>query len=81
MKKAQEESTRECEDCGEFIAKERLRAIPDAVLCIVCAEETERRWGFKAKTMEVVVNGQNFDDYDGYEEFLTAGKWRKPRPK
>jgi hypothetical protein len=38
-------------------------------------------WGCKVKTMEIVVNGQDFDDYDGYEEFITAGKWRRPRPR
>jgi RNA polymerase-binding transcription factor DksA len=30
-----------CEQCGRKIPKERLKAIPDTVLCVHCAEEFE----------------------------------------
>lgn len=30
-----------CEECGEFISKPRLKAVPDCKLCISCAEEQE----------------------------------------
>ncbi len=81
MSESQGLGVRACEECEEPIAKERIRVQPDAALCIRCAEEQERMWGCKVKTMEIVVNGQDFDDYDGYEEFITAGKWRRPRPR
>lgn len=30
-----------CEECGEQILESRLKAIPDCILCISCAEERE----------------------------------------
>jgi ribosomal protein S26 len=30
-----------CEGCGRKIPKERLKAIPDTVLCVQCATESE----------------------------------------
>lgn len=73
--------TRPCAECEEPIPLERLKVVPEAVMCIICAEEEEREWGCHKKTMEVVVNGTDFDDYDGCETFITSGKWVKPRPK
>jgi DnaK suppressor protein len=32
-----------CDSCGESIAIERLRAVPDTTLCVQCARENERR--------------------------------------
>lgn len=33
----------ECEDCGNYIAKGRLKARPETTLCIECKEEQEKR--------------------------------------
>jgi len=33
----------ECDDCGDKISEARLKAKPDSILCIGCAEEEERR--------------------------------------
>ena len=30
-----------CQECGEDIAEARLKALPDAIVCISCAEEQE----------------------------------------
>jgi RNA polymerase-binding transcription factor DksA len=30
-----------CEQCGRKIPKERLKAVPDTVLCVRCATESE----------------------------------------
>lgn len=30
-----------CEECGEAISESRLKAVPDCILCISCAEEQE----------------------------------------
>lgn len=30
-----------CEECGEDIGKQRLLALPDAEMCIICAEKLE----------------------------------------
>jgi RNA polymerase-binding transcription factor DksA len=34
-----------CEQCGRKIPKERLKVIPDTVLCVRCAAESERDGG------------------------------------
>jgi len=34
-----------CEDCGEPISIERLRALPFATLCVDCKKEAERKAG------------------------------------
>ncbi len=34
-----------CEECGEPISIERLRALPFATLCVECKKESERRGG------------------------------------
>ena len=75
------ELKRLCLECEEYIGAERLRALPKTSLCIACAEERERKWGCHKKTMEVIVNGTDFSDYDGVETFITSGKRVKPRPK
>jgi DnaK suppressor protein len=33
----------ECEECGEDIAEKRLLAKPDAITCILCAEKLEHK--------------------------------------
>ncbi|MCH8029369.1 MAG: RNA polymerase-binding protein DksA [Candidatus Dadabacteria bacterium] len=41
LKKIQDGSYGECEDCSDEISGERLRARPEATLCINCKEEQE----------------------------------------
>jgi DnaK suppressor protein len=42
LEKIEEGSYGECDDCGENIRFERLRARPTAQLCITCKDEAER---------------------------------------
>ncbi len=42
LKKIEDGTYGECEDCGEEISHERLRARPEATLCIRCKEEQEQ---------------------------------------
>jgi len=39
------EPTVVCEQCGRKIPKERLKAVPDTVLCVHCAAEVEHEEG------------------------------------
>lgn len=43
LRRIKDGSYGECEECSEPIAERRLKAIPEARLCISCAEEVERR--------------------------------------
>ena len=40
-----------CEDCGEEIAEARLRIVPDAQFCVMCAEEHQRKSVTNKKNM------------------------------
>lgn len=43
LERIEEETYGQCEECGARIPKNRLKAIPYAVLCIRCAEQQEQR--------------------------------------
>ena len=43
IKKTQEGSFGICEDCKNLIAKNRLKAVPSARLCVKCQEKREKR--------------------------------------
>jgi len=43
--KAKVEPVVVCEQCGRKIPKERLKAVPDTVLCVHCAAEVENEEG------------------------------------
>jgi RNA polymerase-binding transcription factor DksA len=43
--KAKIEDAVVCEQCGRKIPKERLKAVPDTVLCVHCAAEVEHEEG------------------------------------
>jgi DnaK suppressor protein len=43
LKRIEEGTFGECEDCGEDIELRRLEARPTATLCVKCKEEQERR--------------------------------------
>lgn len=42
LQKIMDRTYGECEECGELISSERLKARPEAVLCINCKEEQEQ---------------------------------------
>jgi DnaK suppressor protein len=48
LRRIEEGSFGECEDCGEEIEFRRLEARPTATLCVGCKEEQERRENFTA---------------------------------
>jgi len=63
LRKIEDKTYGECENCGELIDPRRLEARPVALLCIDCKteqENTERR--FSAKDEE--DSDDNFDDDD-----------------
>ena len=41
LKKIEDNSYGECENCGELISEERLNVRPEATMCIGCKEEEE----------------------------------------
>ena len=41
-KQAQQESAKECEECGDEIPEARRKAIPGVQLCVFCKEKQER---------------------------------------
>ena len=43
LERIEEGTYGQCEECGARIPKNRLKAIPYAVLCIRCAEQQEQR--------------------------------------
>ncbi len=43
LKRIEEGTFGECEECGEDIGELRLRARPTATLCVACKEEQERK--------------------------------------
>jgi len=43
LKKIEEGTFGICEDCKNLIAKNRLKAIPHARLCVKCQEKREKR--------------------------------------
>jgi len=43
LRRIEEGEYDECEDCGSIIGEKRLKARPEATLCIVCKEEQEQR--------------------------------------
>ena len=47
------EKTRECEDCGEQIHLERLKAVPNTTVCVRCQENDERAGKFVLHRMDV----------------------------
>lgn len=46
LKRIEEGTFGECEECGEDIELKRLEARPTATLCVSCKEEQERKEGF-----------------------------------
>ena len=44
-KKIEPSSVVICEQCGRKIPKERLKAVPDTVLCVHCAAQSEGEEG------------------------------------
>lgn len=42
-KQAQQESAKECEDCGEEIPQARRLAVPGCQKCVFCKEKAERK--------------------------------------
>ena len=43
LKKIEEGTFGVCEDCKSFIAKNRLKAVPQARLCVKCQEKKEKK--------------------------------------
>jgi DnaK suppressor protein len=48
LKRIEEGTFGECEECGEDIELRRLQARPTATLCVSCKEEQEKREGMSA---------------------------------
>ena len=56
LKRIEDGTFGECEDCGEDIELRRLEARPTATLCVFCKEEQEKRevltaWGREHKSL------------------------------
>lgn len=60
LKRIEEGTFGECEDCGEDIEVRRLEARPTATLCVSCKEEEERREGLTAAGREHKSLGATF---------------------
>lgn len=52
LKRIEDGTFGECDDCGEDIELKRLEARPTATLCVQCKEEQERREGLTASGRE-----------------------------
>jgi len=64
---------KECDNCGEKIGEKRLKALPNAVLCIHCQEGREDTGEFQKTTMEVhqTISGWQFE---GVEQTIIKGE-------
>ncbi len=60
LKRIEEGTFGECEDCGEDIEIRRLEARPTATLCVSCKEEQERKEGLTAAGREHKSLGSTF---------------------
>ena len=60
LKRIEEGTFGECDDCGEDIEVRRLEARPTATLCVSCKEEEERREGLTAAGREHKSLGATF---------------------
>lgn len=72
LKKIENGTYGKCEDCGEAISQERLRARPTAQLCICCKEQSEID---ENQTFQLRVAGTNIVPLNanpGWEEFKIA---------
>lgn len=57
-----------CMKCGKKITQERLRAIPWALLCIDCKNETEARSVRLKQVSESLERNSEYDDYNDRDE-------------
>ncbi|MBC7690360.1 MAG: TraR/DksA C4-type zinc finger protein [Methylotenera sp.] len=60
LKRIEEGTFGECEECGEDIELRRLEARPTATLCVSCKEEEERRETLTAAGREHKSLGETF---------------------
>ena len=60
LKRIEEGTFGDCDDCGEDIELRRLEARPTATLCVFCKEEQERREGLTASGREHKSLGATF---------------------
>ena len=60
MKRIEDGTFGECEECGEDIELRRLEARPTATLCVSCKEEQERRETLTAQGREHKSMGEGF---------------------
>ncbi len=60
LKRIEEGSFGECEDCGEDIELRRLEARPTATHCVACKEEQERREGLTMAGRQSKSMGEGF---------------------
>lgn len=60
LKRIEEKSFGQCEECGEDIEIRRLEARPTASLCISCKEEQEHRESFTAEGRQHKSMGESF---------------------
>jgi DnaK suppressor protein len=60
LKRIEEGTFGECEDCGEDIELRRLEARPTATLCVSCKEEQERKEILTAAGREHKIHGTPF---------------------
>jgi len=60
LRRIEEGTFGECEECGEDIEFRRLEARPTATLCVACKEEQERKEGLTAAGRQHKSLGQAF---------------------
>ena len=60
LKRIEDGTFGECDECGEDIELRRLEARPTATLCVQCKEEQERRENFSANGRQHKSLGETF---------------------
>lgn len=61
-----------CEECGEAITKNRLKALPNTKRCIDCAEQREDTGEFVKTQMQIDSKVEGWE-FKGVEEKIIKG--------